>query len=170
MIKRVKTFRDSLHELFHSRGNLQDMRKALEADAILNNLNYYCLFQSLLHSGEKVFEYRADSHNPINFDYRGRELFPSEATKLYEERKQTAFDMTNSVLSYELWYIPDHGFAVTTCFRVNVGDGAYTTEYRVHKGFDWTETDMSIDFSALAMRLRDMCNPVVQHQYPIYDL
>ena len=170
MMRRVEDFRYALQELFHSAGNDRDVREALETDTILKNLDYYSLLQALHHNAGKVYEYQAYGSLPVSFDYRGQELFLTEATKLYENIRQATCGTTLKTLTYELWYLPDNSFAVTSCFRVKIANGAYTTEYRIHKGSDWTETDMAIDFYALALRLRDMSKPVLAHEYPIYDL
>ena len=170
MLRRVEDFRHALHELFHSGDAPQDVRRALEAETVLNSLDYFCLLQAVRHSARKVFEYQASGNRSPRFAYRGPELFLTDATKLYEDKKQIACGTATRTLAYELWYLPDNSFAVTTCFRVDVEGGAYVTEYRVNKGCDWTDTGMDIDFYLLALWLREMSRPVLENEYPIYDL
>ena len=170
MIRRVEAFRDALYELFRSGEDPEDVKAGLGADALLDGMDFFSLLQALLHKAEKVYEYRTDSSRPTKFDYRGRELFDTTATKLYEDKAEMVFDAADYTLCYELWYLPDNSFAVTTCFRVNIAENAYITEYRVHKGTDWSETGIFINFPELAARLEAMCGPVMEHVFPLYDL
>ena len=47
--------------------------------------------------------------------------------------------------SMELWLLEDMGFAVVAKFSVNAGEGEYVTEYRVYKGSDWADSEISLD-------------------------
>ena len=127
------------------------MKAGLGADALLDGMDFFSLLQALLHKAEKVYEYRTDSSRPMKFDYRGRELFDTTATKLYEDKAEMVFDAADYTLCYELWYLPDNSF-------------------RVHKGTDWSETGIFINFPELAARLEAMCGPVMEHVFPLYDL
>ncbi len=59
----------------------------------------------------------------------------------------------------ELWLLEDMGFAVVAKFSVNARAGEYVTEYRVYKGGDWTDSEISLDLEDLVAELAAMCEP-----------
>ena len=66
--------------------------------------------------------------------------------------------------------LEDMGFAIVANFYVEVGNGEYITEYRVYKGSDWTDSDLSLDLEDLVAELAAMCEPYYDHSQPIYEL
>ena len=72
--------------------------------------------------------------------------------------------------SMELWLLEDMGFAVVAKFSVNAGEGEYVTEYRVYKGSDWADSEISLDLEDLVAELAALCDPYYEHEQPIYEL
>ena len=46
----------------------------------------------------------------------------------------------------------------------------YVTEYRVYKGSDWTDSEISLDLEDLVAELAAMCEPYYEHNQPVYEL
>ena len=63
-----------------------------------------------------------------------------------------------------------YGFAVVDKFSVNAGEGEYVTEYRVYKGSDWADSEISLDLEDLVAELAALCDPYYEHEQPIYEL
>ena len=63
-----------------------------------------------------------------------------------------------------------YGFAVVAKFSVNAGEGEYVTEYRVYKGSDWADSEISLDLEDLVAELAALCDPYYEHEQPIYEL
>ena len=72
--------------------------------------------------------------------------------------------------SMELWLLEDMGFAVVAKFSVNAGEGEYVTEYRVYKGSDWADSEISLDLEDLVAELAALCDFYYEHEQPIYEL
>ena len=53
---------------------------------------------------------------------------------------------------------------------VNAGEGEYVTEYRVYKGSDWADSEISLDLEDLVAELAALCDPYYEHEQPIYEL
>ena len=119
-----------------------------EIDEFLENIDYHALLQAVWNKAETVYAYRADGKNALSLDYRSAELFKQRATLLYE----------------------DMGFAVVAKFSVNAGEGEYVTEYRVYKGSDWADSEISLDLEDLVAELAALCDPYYEHEQPIYEL
>ena len=44
------------------------------------------------------------------------------------------------------------------------------TEYRVYKGSDWADSEISLDLEDLVAELAALCDPYYEHEQPIYEL
>ena len=105
-----------------------------------------------------------------SFNYRGPELFGQKATLLYVEDDQSTMEIAVTTRTLELWLLEDMGFAVVAKFSVNAGEGEYVTEYRVYKGSDWADSEISLDLEDLVAELAALCDPYYEHEQPIYEL
>ena len=114
--------------------------------------------------------YRADGKNALSLDYRSAELFKQRATLLYEDVGDSYIGAVFAARSMELWLLEDMGFAVVAKFSVNAGEGEYVTEYRVYKGSDWADSEISLDLEDLVAELAALCDPYYEHEQPIYEL
>ena len=114
--------------------------------------------------------YRADGKNALSLDYRSAELFKQRATLLYEDVGDSYIGAVLATRSMELWLLEDMGFAVVAKFSVNAGEGEYVTEYRVYKGNDWADSEISLDLEDLVAELAALCDPYYEHEQPIYEL
>ena len=114
-----------------------------EIDEFLENIDYHALLQAVWNKAETVYAYRADGKNALSLDYRSAELFKQRATLLYEDVAK---------------------------FSVNAGEGEYVTEYRVYKGSDWADSEISLDLEDLVAELAALCDPYYEHEQPIYEL
>ena len=56
------------------------------------------------------------------------------------------------------------------CVRVEYEGGEYVTEYRVYKGSDWADSEISLDLEDLVAELAALCDPYYEHEQPIYEL
>ena len=60
-----------------------------------------------------------------------------------------------------------------TLLYEDVGDsyiGEYVTEYRVYKGSDWADSEISLDLEDLVAELAALCDFYYEHEQPIYEL
>ena len=86
------------------------------------------------------------------------------------QRPTISFGAVFAARSMELWLLEDMGFAVVAKFSVNAGEGEYVTEYRVYKGSDWADSEISLDLEDLVAELAALCDPYYEHEQPIYEL
>ena len=122
-----------------------------EIDEFLENIDYHALLQAVWNKAETVYAYRADGKNALSLDYR-------------------YIGAVFAAHSMELWLLEDMGFAVVAKFSVNAGEGEYVTEYRVYKGSDWADSEISLDLEDLVAELAALCDPYYEHEQPIYEL
>ena len=141
-----------------------------EIDEFLENIDYHALLQAVWNKAETVYAYRADGKNALSLDYRSSELFKQRATLLYEDVGDSYIGAVFAARSMELWLLEDMGFAVVAKFSVNAGEGEYVTEYRVYKGSDWADSEISLDLEDLVAELAALCDPYFGHEQPIYAL
>lgn len=141
-----------------------------EIDEFLENIDYHALLQAVWNKAETVYAYRADGKNALSLDYRSAELFKQRATLLYEDVGDSYIGAVFAARSMELWLLEDMGFAVVAKFSVNAGEGEYVTEYRVYKGSDWADSEISLDLEDLVAELAALCDPYYEHEQPIYEL
>ena len=132
--------------------------------------HYHALLQAVWNKAETVYAYRADGKNALSLDYRSAELFKQRATLLYEDVGDSYIGAVFAARSMELWLLEDMGFAVVAKFSVNAGEGEYVTEYRVYKGSDWADSEISLDLEDLVAELAALCDPYYEHEQPIYEL
>ena len=88
----------------------------------------------------------------------------------YEDVGDSYIGAVFAARSMELWLLEDMGFAVVAKFSVNAGEGEYVTEYRVYKGSDWADSEISLDLEDLVAELAALCDPYYEHEQPIYEL
>lgn len=141
-----------------------------EIDEFLENIDYHALLQAVWNKAETVYAYRADGKNALSLDYRSTELFKQRATLLYEDVGDSYIGAVFAAHSMELWLLEDMGFAVVAKFSVNAGEGEYVTEYRVYKGSNWADSEISLDLEDLVAELAALCDPYYEHEQPIYEL
>ena len=141
-----------------------------EIDEFLENIDYHALLQAVWNKAETVYAYRAGGKNALSLDYRSAELFKQRATLLYEDVGDSYIGAVFAARSMELWLLEDMGFAVVAKFSVNAGEGEYVTEYRVYKGSDWADSEISLDLEDLVAELAALCDPYYEHEQPIYEL
>ena len=141
-----------------------------EIDEFLENIDYHALLQAVWNKAETVYAYRADGKNALSLDYRSTELFKQRATLLYEDVGDSYIGAVFAARSMELWLLEDMGFAVVAKFSVNAGESEYVTEYRVYKGSDWADSEISLDLEDLVSELAALCDPYYEHEQPIYEL
>ena len=139
-----------------------------EIDEFLENIDYHALLQAVWNKAETVYAYRADGKNALSLNYRSAELFKQRATLLYEDVGDSYIGAVFAARSMELWLLEDMGFAVVAKFSVNAGEGEYVTEYRVYKGSDWADSEISLDLEDLVAELAALCDPYYEHEQPIY--
>ena len=137
-----------------------------EIDEFLENIDYHALLQAVWNKAETVYAYRADGKNALSLDYRSSELFKQRATLLYEDVGDSYIGAVFAARSMELWLLEDMGFAVVAKFSVNAGEGEYVTEYRVYKGSDWADSEISLDLEDLVAELAALCDPYYEHEHP----
>ena len=89
---------------------------------------------------------------------------------IYEDVGDSYIGAVFAARSMELWLLEDMGFAVVAKFSVNAGEGEYVTEYRVYKGSDWADSEISLDLEDLVAELAALCDPYYEHEQPIYEL
>ena len=167
-MSRVTELEKALTTLFH-RGTAAGYTET-EIDEFLENIDYHALLQAVWNKAETVYAYRADGKNALSLDYRSAELFKQRATLLYEDVGDSYIGAVFAARSMELWLLEDMGFAVVAKFSVNAGEGEYVTEYRVYKGSDWADSEISLDLEDLVAELAALCDPYYEHEQPIYEL
>ena len=118
-----------------------------------------------------MYAYSTDGDRSMTLKYRSRKLFDREAMLLWRE-PVVCVDETEVASSryLELWLLEDMSFAVVAKFSVNAGEGEYVTEYRVYKGSDWADSEISLDLEDLVAELAALCDPYYEHEQPIYEL
>ena len=158
----------ALYALF--RTGADDEHDEDEMMELLEDINFHDLLQGLRYESTAVHQYHAFGDEAEDFEYFGPVIFPSGAVRLYMD----VTDSTNEALlcrrALELWLLPDMNFAVTSLFHVTFDGGAYETEFRTFKSFDWQETGMEIDFLRLADDLENMCLGPSAGELPVYEL
>lgn len=90
--------------------------------------------------------------------------------RFMDETRHMIIGAVFAARSMELWLLEDMGFAVVAKFSVNAGEGEYVTEYRVYKGSDWADSEISLDLEDLVSELAALCDPYYEHEQPIYEL
>ena len=141
-----------------------------EAEEHLDKLDFSALLQAARNNARTVYAYTTQGTQEKSFNYRGPELFGQKATLLYEEDDQSTMEIAVTTRTLELWLLEDMGFAVVAKFSVNAGEGEYVTEYRVYKGSDWADSEISLDLEDLVAELAALCDPYYEHEQPIYEL
>ena len=138
--------------------------------SFLQDVDYYALLRGLRDTAEPVYEYRTIDHCQRSHPYFGDKLFQSPAVLLYAAPEECACNIAVYSRNLELWVFPDDlTFAITSCYRVNIGGGAVVTEYRTYKGDDWADTDLHIDFVALGNTLTEISKQAAARIIPVYE-
>lgn len=135
--------------------------------ALLDGLRWRLMIHAILHQAEKLYEYTVEG--PLR--YRGAELLAESesALRLYQQTQPA--QSANGVCyqrSLELWVSEEMDLFVTSCFRVS--SGATTTEYRNWLSQDWLDTELEIDFPALAGNLKMLCELADENNIPFYEV
>ena len=71
--------------------------------------------------------------------------------------------------SYELFLLEDFTFAVTSCYRLNIGCGVYFSAYRTVKAYDWRESPLDVDFVGVSDRLIEIGARIGEHGFPLVE-
>ena len=167
-MNRAIYLREALLKLFRSGADGEHDEEEMEE--LLDGIDFSALLQALRFGLETVYMYRADGLPDCGLDYRGPELFPVQASLLYTGAGDLRADMLSCARFHELWLLDNMTVAVVSCFRTEIGNCAYTSEFRAFRGLDWRNTDMEIDFVRLADKLDALCEAVRAHELPVYEL
>ena len=167
-MNRTEYLKRNLRALFRSGADGE--HDAQEMQELLEDLDFASLHQALLGLREPVYAYRVDSGGEQGFSYRGPELLPCPAIRLYTDEGDAYIDVAYHAHAYELWLLPDAGFVVLSRVRTAIGDAESVMEYRCVKGMNWKEAGMYIDFLELADALEDLVAAFLSHELPRYEL
>ena len=158
----------ALNELFISGADGEhDEREMVE---LLEDLDFHALLQGLCNETTVVFQYHAYGDSTQDFEYYGPVLLPAGSVRIYEDDKDSTNENALCRRTLELWLLPDLTFAVTSCFRVITGHGAYRTAYRTYKGRNWKAAGMDVDFLELANDLDYKSLGATPDNMAIYEL
>ena len=167
-MNKAKDLKLALYALFRS--GADEDHDAEELAELLEDIDFHALLQGLRNEQTVVYQYHADGDIVEDFEYYGPVLFPAGAVRLYMEVTDSTHESALCRRALELWLLPDMNFAVTSLFHVVFDGGAYETEYRTFKGFDWRDAGMDIDFLQLADDLEDMCVGPCAGELPVFEL
>lgn len=153
---------DIIEELFAS--GEDDIHTKDELVDLLKDVKWSILIHALLHNAVPVYAYTVDGPKL----YRGPKLLLETAFRLYQDvlPAETVRGITYQ-RSLELWISEDMDLFVTSCFRISADDTVI--EYRAWKCYDWRETELEIDFPALASKLETLCELPCLGNIPFYE-
>ena len=134
---------------------------------LLEDVDFDAVRQALLCEGRHIYEFEVSSEADESMNYRSYDLFGMQALCLqrdFTHRKPNVFSY-----SYELLLLEDCTFAVTSCYRLNIGCGVYISEYRTIKAYDWRDSPMEVDFVGISDYLTAISASIAAHGYPIIE-
>ena len=140
-----------------------------EADELLDSLDLEAVLQTVRHHAQTPFAYACYSKKARIYEYRGAELFDQRATRLYRAVTEVSEGVVSIARSLELWLLEDMTFSAVARVSVDVGGGAYCTEYREQKGDPW-ESGMDLDLELLTDELIALCAEYAEGDQPCYEL
>lgn len=145
-----------------------------EIEEKLEQIDFKALVQAARNERTTLYAFSVHGSEEDCFSYRGPELFGQPAVYLCEDLKQASIRAGGSEIiasrSIELWLLEDMTIVPVTCVTISTGKGGYLAEYRVIKEVEPWECGMEIDLDELVAGFEDMCLPVYQGTYPIYEL
>lgn len=145
-----------------------------EIEEKLDQIDFKALLQALRNERTTVYSFFAQGAEEDHFNYRGPELFGQPAVYLCEDLEEVSLRaVPGGIIAsrcIELWLMEDMTIVPVACVAINEGDGGYDVEYRVIKEVDPWECGMEIDLDELVAGFEDMCIPVYQGTYPVYEL
>ena len=170
-MEKIDMLIDTVEELFLTGVTMEhDEEELLE---LLDDVDWYNLLQALILSAKPVYEFEAAGDGYPSLEYKSKNLFGQNAVCLDEEiisPKEGETAPQVHVYSRELWILEDFTFAVTSCFRVQIGKTTCRAEYRTIKSYDWRESGMDVDFCCVADALVNLANDVKKHGYPLIEV
>ena len=122
-MNQTEELRQAITDLFltgtdndHDEDELLDLLEEVDFDAVR---------QALVTESRRIFEFEVASQADDTMNYRSCDLFGMNALLLERcvgRRNPNVYDY-----SYELFLLEDFTFAVTSCYRLNIGCGVYST-------------------------------------------
>jgi hypothetical protein len=162
----VKKLKDALLALLAN-----SLESAEEAEDAMDNVDMDALTQALCHSARTVYSYRGGEQRCFRLRYRGDELFGQRAALLCREMEEGVADVLTACRYLELWVLDDNRVVLCSDVEVCVKEGEYSfqTDYRMIKG-NPLGCDVGIDPDEIIGALDVLCDPVYEHEIPIYEL
>lgn len=138
-----------------------------EMDALLEELDFDALLQTVRHNAQTPFCYMTCGKAAKSYAYRSEELFDQRATLLYRDVTAVDDGPVSVARSTELWLLEDMTLETVSC--VSMVYGSYASEYREIKGEIW-ETGVWVDLEDLTAKLNELCGPCFAGEIPNYEL
>lgn len=140
-----------------------------EIVSTLQEVNFYCLYQTLCREAMPVFAFRACGDMEGQQSFNGEKLFPCNAINLYREPDVIAENESMETVHFmEVWLREDLTLAITSCFHVDNKKECYRTSYRVHKGSEWPFEEDEFDFDTFVYELMDAAPGITEGQ-PLFE-
>lgn len=140
---------------------------ATEMDALLDELDFDALLQTVRHNAQTPFCFMTCGKAAKAYEYRSEELFDQRATLLYRDVTGISEGPASVARSTELWLLEDMTLETVSCVSVIYGN--YASEYREIKGEIW-ETGVWVDLEDLTAKLNELCAPFFAGEIPNYEL
>ena len=162
---------DEIKALFAS--GADDLNSEKDLLALLDGLDWDTLRNYILRKAETLYEYTMKG--PLCY-YGAKLLCPmgecEKSALLYHfsQPAQTRMGVTCQRL-LELWISEDMELFVTSCFRATTCSQTPTcSEYRAFQADDWLNTELDIDFRAMAQLLKAFCAASRNTDVPFYEV
>ena len=159
---------DEIKALFASGADALNSEENLLA--LLDGLDWDTLRNYILRKAETLYEYTMDG--PLRYFGAKLTCECEKATLLYHSSQpaQTRMGMTCQRF-LELWISEDMNLFVTSCFRATTCSETPTiSEYRAFHDDDWLNTELVIDFRALARDLKAFCAACGKTNTPFFEV
>ena len=134
---------------------------------LIEDVDYDAVRQAFDSEGRRFYEFEVMSEVCESMNYRSLDLFGMRALvleRLLVYQKPNVFSY-----SYELLLLEDCTFAVTSCYRLNIGCGVYFSEYRTIKSCDWRDSPLDVDFVGVSDRLIEIGARIGEHGFPLVE-
>ena len=134
---------------------------------LLEEVDFDAVRQALVTESRRIFEFEVASQADDAMNYRSCDLFGMRALvleRLLVYQKPNVFSY-----SYELLLLEDCIFAVTSCYRLNIGCGVYYSAYRTVKAYDWRDSPLDVDFVGVSDRLIEIGARIGEHGFPLVE-
>ena len=134
---------------------------------LIEDVDFDAIRQALVCEGRRIYEFEVTSAADESMNYRSYDLFGMNALLL--ERRVVRRNPNVYDYSYELYLLEDRSFAVTSCYRLNIGCGVYYSAYRTVKAYDWRESPLDVDFVGVSDRLIEIGARIGGHGFPLVE-